>query len=657
MSKKVAFLVAAAWAVAAACQAAELGALSIYSAAGEPFSARLSVSQVDPKVKPLMVRLAPPAVYARQGLTQSPDSLGLRVKLLSQNPYQVSITGKNAVMATSFPLIVELTDGTTQKAKLYTVHLKDRPAGAKTAAKSTAAAKTVASTNSAAKSAAPIEEPLSHSSKGTVVVRKGQTAWSVATSVREHYNNAPMNQLIVALVRKNPSAFENGSVAGLKGGSRLTLPTAAEVGAIDAATGWTYVRSETKANATKPITKAQRAKAAKVLGNAANRRVTVTEKTPVKTTQPQQTVRATPKAEAKPVKKETARAAAPTKPAAPVKPAAAPVAQTTPTASASAPVATVTAGAKAPAATAAAGASTVPQEIKVPMPGAEAGRTDNRAVAGSGYTEDVAEADAAAAKSQAEQTSSGSLWWLWVLIVIVLGGGAAGGWIWWKRRGSDVPALSQLRPIKFLRGGAEPVSTEQKAGMDDMLTRRMQADAAAARGIPGDPLAKREPAFGAAPVAGNERVEPSFGSASATLEVAEEEKPAAETEEKKPQTPEDAFKAALSEPPAAAEEKKEESEPFPSAPVHPELKLGDAAEPHAGPATPVQPRSAYGAAMKGHAPLTSGQWQQKLSTARDYMNIGATNEAAKLLKEVAQGGTNVQRREAQALLRRLGARG
>lgn len=653
MSKKVAFLVAVAWAVAAACQAAELGALSIYSAAGEPFSARLSVSQVDPKVKPLMVRLAPPAVYARQGLTQSPDSLGLRVKLLSQNPYQVSITGKNAVMATSFPLIVELTDGTTQKAKLYTVHLKDRPAGAKTAAKSTAAAKTVASTNSAAKSAAPVEEPLSRSSKGTVVVRKGQTAWSVATSVREHYNNAPMNQLIVALVRKNPSAFENGSVAGLKGGSRLTLPTAAEVGAIDAATGWTYVRSDTKANATKPITKAQRAKAAKVLGNAANRRVAVTDKEPVKSAPVKQSTRVTPKAETKQPVREAKQE--PARSAAPVKQTTTPVAQPAPAASASAPVATVTAGAKAPAA--AAGASTVPQEIKVPMPGAEAGRTDNRAVAGSGYTEEVAEADAAAAaKAQAEQSGSGSLWWLWVLIVIVLGGGAAGGWIWWKRRGSDVPALSQLRPIKFLRGGAEPVSSEQKAGMDDMLTRRMQADAAAARGIPGDPLTKREPSFGAAPAAANERVEPSFGGVEISPD--EEEKPVVPADEKAAQTPEAAFKAALSEPPAAAEkDTKAPAELFPSAPVHPEPKLGEVAEPHEAPATPVQPRSAYGAAMKGQMPLTAGQWQQKLSTARDYMNIGATNEAAKLLKEVAQGGTNVQKREAQALLRRLGARG
>ena len=38
--------------------AAELGALTVYSNSGEPFDARLQVRDVDPKVEPLLVRLA-----------------------------------------------------------------------------------------------------------------------------------------------------------------------------------------------------------------------------------------------------------------------------------------------------------------------------------------------------------------------------------------------------------------------------------------------------------------------------------------------------------------------------------------------------------------------------------------------------------------------
>lgn len=645
MSKKVAFLAAAALVLAVESKAAELGALSIYSAVGEPFSARLNVSQVDPKVKPLLVRLAPPAAYARQGLTQSSDTLGFRVKLLSQSPYQVAITGKNAMMATTFPLIVELTDGTQQKAKLYTVHLKQRTVAAPGTA--TASARSASS----GKASAAALSSSGSSSLGSVAARKGQTAWSVATSVRDHYNNAPMNQLIVAMVRKNPGCFEGGAVSGLKGGCRLALPSAAEVGAIDAATGWTYVRSEPKADATRAITSAQRVKAAKALGNAANRRVAVTEKA----AEPVRTTATVEKKE--PVKTQPKREPSRVAPSTPAAASATPV-STRPAASAAAPVATVTAGGKTTQSSQTNTSSTVPETITVPTPSADGGRADNRAVAGSGYSEEIAQADAAqeAAKAQTQQSSGGSLWWLWIVLVLVLGAGGAGGWIWWKRRESDEPALSQLRPIKFLRTGIGAFNPQQKAAMDDMLSRRMAADEAAARGIPGDPLMKQEPSLGAAAAQSSERVEPSFGAVREEPQMPQEPTLGKAVGTAQEQGPDAAFAAALAQRPTAMSREEPQfstkasfvQETKAVMPQEPKLTSDSAAR-----ATPIEPHSAYGAAM-GRKPMTEQQWASKLSKARDYANIGATRDAIALAGEVAAGGTTQQRKEAVSLLRRLG---
>ena len=48
-------------AIGFSAQAADLGTLSVTSRLNEPLSARLTVNNVDPKVEPLVVRLAPEA--------------------------------------------------------------------------------------------------------------------------------------------------------------------------------------------------------------------------------------------------------------------------------------------------------------------------------------------------------------------------------------------------------------------------------------------------------------------------------------------------------------------------------------------------------------------------------------------------------------------
>lgn len=130
--------------VLGAAEAAELGALTVYSNVGEPFEAKLDVRDVDPRVEPLLVRLAPASVYQRVGKTAQIDTNDLTLELESKSPYVVRIKGKSAVSTARFPLIVELSEAGRISAKLYTVELREGAPAAKKIAQTTPQTKTAA---------------------------------------------------------------------------------------------------------------------------------------------------------------------------------------------------------------------------------------------------------------------------------------------------------------------------------------------------------------------------------------------------------------------------------------------------------------------------------------------------------------------------------
>lgn len=130
--------------VLGAAEAAELGALTVYSNVGEPFEAKLDVRDVDPRVEPLLVRLAPASVYQRVGKTAQVDTNDLTLELESKSPYVVRIKGKSAVSTARFPLIVELSEAGRISAKLYTVELREGAPAAQKAAQTTPQTKTAA---------------------------------------------------------------------------------------------------------------------------------------------------------------------------------------------------------------------------------------------------------------------------------------------------------------------------------------------------------------------------------------------------------------------------------------------------------------------------------------------------------------------------------
>ena len=644
--------------------AAELGALTVYSNSGEPFDARLQVRDVDPKVEPLLVRLAPASVYQRVGKTSRINTSDLTLELESKSPYVVRIKGKSAVNAVEFPLIVELSEAGRISAKLYTVQLKKTAApqpaastgsapaasaaggaaapdsapvkdestpvaarsavpsaaGAVPSASSPAAAprksasradssaeaqaaaqKKLAQVRAAGPAAAPraaggsVKLPLDpgdYDLEGPFEVRQGMTMWSIAKLYKDRYPQATMDQLLVGFVRANPGAYDGGRVNGVKVGSRLKAPSAADVERIPVDDAWALVRINPNADATKaPSRRAlerartQMKKQAPGLMARVSARAAEEQKAREARAEEQKAREARAEAQRKAREEEQARAQraeeerlAAQRKAEEEKAAAAAAAAATTAASSGAAL-----GGAGGSESAAAPASdpmgqNLAQEASGQSPAAAGGQPAQEQPA----DDQGAAAETAAPEAQIEEESSTSLW-IGVIIILLLVVGAAVLYLKGRnRRRRDEQAL---RTVRFMR--SEPASAEQLKGASQMAENRMQADQAAARG----------------------------------------------------------FGAAASNPAAAS---------VTSHVVHPEAASGAAPAAHAPSSSGFNVASAY--VPESQATAAPDVMDIKITNARNYLSVGSLDAAQALLLEVERDGSAQQKAQAREILETIRAR-
>lgn len=588
-------------AIGFSAQAADLGTLSVTSRLNEPLSARLTVNNVDPKVEPLVVRLAPEATYDRIGKKPLAADTGLELTLESKSPWAVRIKSEKPVTSRDFPLIVELNDGGKLSAKYYRIRLEPAVAPAPAAApKATAQAQTKQAAPSAGKlpstaampsvetkKAEPAAKPAPAkretvkakpqvkpaSAKTTtnkpqytladpIIVKPGMTMWSIANLLVPRYEGARTEEVLVALIRRNPAAFKNGRISGLKPGARLNAPTQAQVDAVGTDVAWCLVHVTPNADMRK-------APSARNLNRAHQR-------------MKQARIAWTPKKPAAEVQKPAVKPAEPMKPAAP---------EAKPETAAAASTAAATTEALTPAA--------APEETKPAQ--TQATKTEPAA-----DTQPVMTAQPAVEEKTEEEGSSA---WLWGLLIILIAA-AAGGWFVWRRKKEKEEFERTERTIRFLR--PEPTTPQQVRNMDELLTKRMEADAAAKRGFDAAPAATATAtAATAATVTASETKAPETAAPQPAAEVRPEVKAQAPEEEPRPFTLTSTFSGMQIQPPEAF-----------------------SAE------TPVT-------AEDGHSPEAMAV---KLAAAQQKIDAGFPDDAEKLLREVKLFGTDEQRAAAERLL-------
>lgn len=107
-------------------QAVSLGDLTVESKPGEPLEALLEINDLDLTISPLLVRVAPPATYLREGVNWPSQVQDLKLARDGSNgTVRLRLYGEQALQSGSFPLLMEMNAGGTVTVRAYEVQTKD----------------------------------------------------------------------------------------------------------------------------------------------------------------------------------------------------------------------------------------------------------------------------------------------------------------------------------------------------------------------------------------------------------------------------------------------------------------------------------------------------------------------------------------------------
>lgn len=111
---------------AVSAQAVSLGDLTVESKPGEPLEALLEINDLDLTISPLLVRVAPPATYLREGVNWPSQVQDLKLARDGSNgTVRLRLYGEQALQSGSFPLLMEMNAGGTITVRAYEVQTKD----------------------------------------------------------------------------------------------------------------------------------------------------------------------------------------------------------------------------------------------------------------------------------------------------------------------------------------------------------------------------------------------------------------------------------------------------------------------------------------------------------------------------------------------------
>ncbi|WP_332307389.1 type IV pilus assembly protein FimV, partial [Variovorax sp. WDL1] len=236
-----------------------LGRLNVQSALGEPLRAEIEVTEIAPaEADGLKVRIAPAEAFNAAGVPYNAALADVRTSLQrrADGRYVVRLTSNRMLSEPFIDLLVEANWNSGRVVRDYTVLLDPPRSRTATAAapiaptppqisaapaQRSAPAVTQAPPRrapaAAAASTAPAAPSESERSVRTgsgdqqqVTVRPGDTASKIAGAYKSA--DVSLDQMLVALLRANPSAFIGGNVNRMKAGAVLDVPSAAQAAAV-----------------------------------------------------------------------------------------------------------------------------------------------------------------------------------------------------------------------------------------------------------------------------------------------------------------------------------------------------------------------------------------------------------------------------------------
>jgi pilus assembly protein FimV len=220
--------------------AAGLGGIHVFSGLGQPLRAEIELNATPEELSSLSARVAPVEVFQAANVAYSPVVGALRLEVERRgNRSVVRVFSVQPIHEPFIDLVVELNWAAGRAQREYTflldpVDLTPPQATASTQPPAVVAATPQpAPTSAAAAPSRPVASPAVQSATEYRVVR-GDTLRAIAERFAPADTN--LDQMLVALLRANPEAFEGGNMNRLKAGAILKLPDAIEVQSVDRAT-------------------------------------------------------------------------------------------------------------------------------------------------------------------------------------------------------------------------------------------------------------------------------------------------------------------------------------------------------------------------------------------------------------------------------------
>lgn len=208
-------------------QAAGMGQINVFSGLGQPLRAEIQVSATAQELQSLTARIASPEAFRQANVNYSSAVSAIRVSVDTRASRPVIRLSSDRPINDPFvDLLVELNWANGRMAREYTFLLDP----VDLAAPRPLAAAVDAPATPAARPLQPAVRPAVPSATSAIpdayTVRRGDTLRRIAAA-----NTPPgvtLDQMLVALFRANPGAFDGGNINRLRAGSVLNVPSVDE---------------------------------------------------------------------------------------------------------------------------------------------------------------------------------------------------------------------------------------------------------------------------------------------------------------------------------------------------------------------------------------------------------------------------------------------
>ena len=228
--KTLSSAVACAVLLSPAASAAELGKITVLSAAGQPLRAEVELSAIKPgEASSLLAKLAPPDAYRQANVEFNPalNALTFAVENRNGKPF-IRISSAQPVAEPMVDLLLELSSKSGRQVREYAFVLDTPEARQTRGAQVTAPAEP-----GKGKAAADAAPAAAKKTAGEYKVRTGDTLSRIASELKP--SGVSLDMMLVALYRANPDAFKGENMNRMQAGRILAVPGADTVRATGAA--------------------------------------------------------------------------------------------------------------------------------------------------------------------------------------------------------------------------------------------------------------------------------------------------------------------------------------------------------------------------------------------------------------------------------------